>query len=189
MSVESLAIVLHHSKAKGTAKLVLVGIANHDGDGGAWPTVATLARYANTDPRSVQRALATLEKLGELRRSINGGGVGDLATFQRPNLYHLNIMCPADCDRTRHHRTRSSGALLDPVTLASPGDTVVTPGVTFASPAPLTPVSPKPSQELTTHLSRTKSPNRARPKASCGHDLVDDRHCGYGCPITIGATA
>ena len=31
MSVEALALVLHHSQAQGTAKVVLIGIASHLG--------------------------------------------------------------------------------------------------------------------------------------------------------------
>lgn len=162
MSVESLAIVLHHSRAKGTAKLVLVGIANHDGDGGAWPTVATLAKYANTDPRTVQRAITTLENLGELRRNVQAGGTADISSFQRPNLYELNIMCPGDCDRSRHHRTRRKPGFTDPLTLASPGDADVTRGVTQMSPDPLTSASPKPSIEPITHLPEKNLSNRAR---------------------------
>ncbi len=105
MSIESMAIALHHSKATGTAKLVLLGIANHDGDGGAWPTIDTLARYANCDRRSVQRALDRLEQLGEVRRIFQDGGDHNIADHRRPNRYQILVQCPATCDRTRHHRT------------------------------------------------------------------------------------
>lgn len=105
MSVESLAIVLHHSQAKGTAKLVLIGIANHDGDGGAWPTIDTLARYANVTARNVQKALDTLEALGEVRRIYQAGGDHNIADHRRPNRYKILLQCPSSCDRTKHHRT------------------------------------------------------------------------------------
>lgn len=105
MSVESIAIALHHSKATGTAKLVLLGIANHDGDGGAWPTIDTLARYANCDRRNVQRALDRLETLGEVRRVYQAGGDHNIADHRRPNRYQILLQCPSSCDRTRHHRT------------------------------------------------------------------------------------
>jgi hypothetical protein len=104
VSVEALAIVLHHSRAKGTAKLVLVGVANHEGDGGAWPTVATLARYANVDVRSAQRSLVKLQELGELWVEDQAGGLAGTADCDRPNLYHVRVRCPTWCDGSPQHR-------------------------------------------------------------------------------------
>lgn len=142
MSVEHLAIVLHHSRAKGTDKLVLLGIANHSGDGGSWPAVATLARYANVAPRSVQRSLDGLVRLGELRRDLQAGGTlsSHRHTWERPNRYEVLVTCPADCDRTPQHRrypqapAPSSTAVDSPdspasdrVTPTSPPDTGVVP--------------------------------------------------------------
>lgn len=104
MSVEALAIVLHHSRAKGTAKLVLIGIANHDGDGGAYPTHETLARYANVDERNVRRAIDKLASLGEVVVHVGRGGDRDCPEDLRPNLYELRVSCPVWCDRSRQHR-------------------------------------------------------------------------------------
>jgi helix-turn-helix protein len=105
MSVESMAVVLHHSPAKGTDKLILLGIANHDGDGGAWPSVATLAKYANIDTRGVQKVLARLEQSGQITRYVQEGGTLAMRNGQRPNRYVINVVCPTDCDRTTAHRT------------------------------------------------------------------------------------
>jgi hypothetical protein len=105
MSVESMAVVLHHSPAKGTDKVILLGIANHDGDGGAWPSVATLAKYANIDTRGVQKVLARLEESGQIARYVQEGGTLAMRNGQRPNRYVINVVCPADCDRTTAHRT------------------------------------------------------------------------------------
>jgi hypothetical protein len=132
MSIESLAIALHHSRARGATKLVLLGIANHDGDGGAWPAVSTLAKYANVDKRSVQRSLDQLERLGEVRRIIGQGGDHSAADNRRPNLYRFLLACPHDCDRTSQHRTARVAAimlderLLTGVTPAPPHDVGVT---------------------------------------------------------------
>jgi len=76
MSVEMIALVLNKSRAEGRAKLVLIGIANHHGDNGAWPSLETLARYANASERSVRRDLRYLEELGELSVEINGSEFG-----------------------------------------------------------------------------------------------------------------
>lgn len=103
-----MAAVLHHSRAKGTAKLVLLGIANHEGDGGAWPTVSTLARYANVEARNVRKALRQLEASGELRTLTQTGGMVDQDDETRPNLYRVQIHCPVDCDGTAQHRTTAS---------------------------------------------------------------------------------
>lgn len=131
MSVEHLSIVLHHSKAKGTAKLVLLGIANHAGDGGAWPSVGTLATYANAEPRTVQRAIQKLIGSGELRVAVQAGGLADWDDYTRPNRYDVLLACPPWCDRTANHRdTRSRQDRLwkNPVTPTSGGDTSVTGG-------------------------------------------------------------
>lgn len=77
MSIEVMTHVLRNSKATGRAKLVLLGIANHQGDNGAWPSIKTLATYANSSERSVQRDIQTLIDLGELLVEVNaapGGG-------------------------------------------------------------------------------------------------------------------
>lgn len=104
MSVETLALVLHHSRATGTDKLVLIGIANHDGDGGAWPSVSTLAKYANVQPRAVQKSIRKLEQLGEVVVHRNAGGTLATAAHERPNRYDVMVACPPNCDRTKNHR-------------------------------------------------------------------------------------
>lgn len=168
MSVEAVAIALHHSRAKGAVKLVLIGIANHDGDGGSWPAVSTLATYAGVEPRTVQRAITELEKLGEVRRIVQGGGTRETADHRRPNLYQFLLQCPPDCDRSKNHRTRHRAA---PVALdveyrdgewrAEPAPGVVDntpparvtptpPVVPRVTPTPgggVTPTSPEPSLE------------------------------------------
>lgn len=104
MSVEAMAIALHHSQARGTAKVVLLGIANHAGDGGAFPKIATLAKYANVHPRRVVEALNTLGELGEIIIYRKDGGGRRTPEHQRPNLYELVLECPPECDRSMHHR-------------------------------------------------------------------------------------
>ncbi|MFC8038731.1 helix-turn-helix domain-containing protein [Paenarthrobacter sp. NPDC057355] len=104
MSVESMAIVMNHSKASGTDKLVLLGIASHDGDGGAWPSIATLARYANVEPRTVQRSINKLGHAGELIVYANDGGTRSLPDYRRPNRYEIALKCPPNCDGTSRHK-------------------------------------------------------------------------------------
>lgn len=88
MSVEIMSLVLNHSKATGRAKIVLLGIANHQGDEGSWPSIATLARYANASERSVKRDLKDLVELGELRIDVQAAPIGGQ---YKTNLYWVTI--------------------------------------------------------------------------------------------------
>jgi hypothetical protein len=88
MSIEAVSLVLNQSKATGRAKLVLIGIANHLGDQGAWPSISTLARYANSSERSVKRDIQELVELGELKVELQNAPIrGQYKT----NLYWLTI--------------------------------------------------------------------------------------------------
>jgi hypothetical protein len=95
VTVEAMAIALHHSRSRGSAKLVLIGIANHDGDGGAWPSMGTLSLYAGCNERNVHYAVETLVKLGEISVDTNGGGM-------RATADHM-LKCPPNCDGTSRH--------------------------------------------------------------------------------------
>lgn len=122
MSIEAMAIALHHSRATGTAKLVLLGIASHDGDGGSWPSRATLAKYAGIrDQGAIRKAVNTLIDLREVRRHINGGGGPDRADYLRPNRYEFLLECPPHCDRSSQHRDTRRAARYMPRYLDIPG--------------------------------------------------------------------
>lgn len=174
MSVEAMTIVLHHSCATGTAKLVLLGIANHEGDGGAWPAIDTLARYANCDPRTAQRAIEKLIEVGELKRHVNEGGDRRTRSDRRPNLYRILTVCPPNCDRSTQHRlvdnSGSRGGA--PVTPQAPrGDASVANGVT--------PVSPEPSSNHPLDHLPAKSPVTRVPAHAHSFDEVSG-YCGCG---------
>jgi hypothetical protein len=110
MSIESIAVCLHHSRATGTDKVVLLGIANHDGDGGSWPAIATLAKYANVNERNTQKSIERLIELGEIRRHMQQGGNAKTRPDKRPNRYEVLVRCPADCDGSSQHRNGVSRA-------------------------------------------------------------------------------
>lgn len=102
MSAEAVTVVLHHSKAEGTAKLVLWGIANHHSDAGAWPSISTLSKYASVSERRVQQIIRELAAMGEIAIEEQGG----LGQHQyKTNRYHILIQCPADCDGSLNHKT------------------------------------------------------------------------------------
>ena len=114
MSIESMAACLHHSKASGSDKLVLLGIANHDGDGGAWPSITTLAKYANISERSVQKCVDKLIELNEITRHINKGGNENTRGDRRPNRYEILVRCPQECDGTTRHGVNRSALRGEP---------------------------------------------------------------------------
>lgn len=172
MSVEALSAVLHHSRATGAAKLVLLGIANHAGDGGAWPTLATLGKYANVTPRNVRKHLTTLQSLGEIRVQLQAGGTPDLDDFRRPNRYDVLVVCPPWCDRSTQHRdtrrgSRQSSLWTNPRAESTPPVGIDPPPRSESTPDPRSESTPKPSNEST--------PNSAdRPSAS-STDRARDR--------------
>lgn len=169
MSVEAMALVLHHSRAKGTAKLVLLGIANHEGDGGSWPTIETLAKYANVDERNVQMAIAKLVNAGELASERQQGGTRKMRDTARPNLYRVLVRCPMMCDGSTAHRVRPY-----PQPAALPGMPRPV-GVTDSSPTPDRgdeSITPRGDESITQTVSNHPSESvpssvtgpRARPK-------------------------
>ena len=135
MSAEAVTVVLHHSKTEGTTKLVLWGIANHHSDSGAWPSIATLAKYAQVSERRVQQIIRDLARIGEIAIEEQGG----LGQHQyKTNRYHILIQCPADCDGSLNHKTGvKSGAVRGEI----------------QSPSGVKPVSPEPNKELNNNLS------------------------------------
>lgn len=145
-----MAIVLHHSPSSGTDKVVLLGIANHDGDGGAWPSIATLAKYANVAERNVQLAIKRLEASGQITRHFQEGGTLIMRNGQRPNRYVINLRCPVDCDRSTNHKVptpvpadRGDASVTPDAVVTRRGDAVVT----RTGDASITQTIQEPSQE------------------------------------------
>lgn len=73
MGFEAVKCVFAHSRATPLARLVLVCIATHQGENGAWPSVPTLARETGGTERGVYLALKQLEQLGELQIQRKSG--------------------------------------------------------------------------------------------------------------------
>ena len=65
MSVKVMSDVWQSSQSKGTARLVLLAIADHCNPSGiAWPSLTRLASYVNVDRRNVIHAVNTLVQIG-----------------------------------------------------------------------------------------------------------------------------
>lgn len=108
MSVEMISLVLNHSRSEGRAKVVLIGIANHCGDNGAWPSIATLAKYANSSERSVKRDIKYLQELGELVVEPQGG---EGKSQYKTNKYWISISGVTD-GAIRGDRVGKSGVTI-----------------------------------------------------------------------------
>ena len=88
MSIQTMQAVWQHSKAEGRARLVLLAIADHQGEIGAWPSIATLAKMVNASNRSVQRDIAELHRIGELDVQIQSAPT---SRQYKSNLYWVTL--------------------------------------------------------------------------------------------------
>jgi hypothetical protein len=155
MSAEAVTVVLHHSKSDGSAKLVLWGIANHHSDQGAWPSVATLAKYANVSERRVQQIIRELASIGEIAIDEQGG----FSNHQyKTNRYFILLTCPADCDGTLQHKTGVKST-------AGRGEIYDNQGCNLES-SGVKPISPEPNKNLKKNLMLTsyRLPDDWQPK-------------------------
>lgn len=184
MSFEAMTVVLNHSRSKGTDRNVLIGIANHMGDGGAWPSIATLCRYAGgVEERTVQRSIAALVKLGELAVYPQQGGNRATPNGRRTNRYEVLIACPFNCDRTMNHRlielpVTQDALWITPPTPTSPGDAHVGGGVTSTSGVGVTSTSPEPVlRTSSTPVGEDLTVPRATAMPHCGECFLSYDEC------------
>ena len=112
MSVEITGKVWSQSQAKGTARLVLLAIADHANPSGVcWPSLRRLSSYVNVDRRNVIKAINSLVKMGELER-IDNGFTGRATTYK--------VTLGSDAPVTRDESVTSDATVTPPVTEASP---------------------------------------------------------------------
>ena len=101
MSISALTLALYHSKATYTKRLVLLAIANFEGEYGAFPSHDTIGRLAGgINRRTVQKNIEELIEMGELMK-VKRDGI--------TNLYHVTLRCPDGCDGTTQHRVSRRG--------------------------------------------------------------------------------
>jgi len=105
MSSEAMSAVLHHSKASPHAKLVLMAIAYHENETGAWMSQSTLARLCNMSERTIRRHIQELRDHYEIDIIPNdGAGHGARMT----NRYFIILECPESCDGSFSHKETSA---------------------------------------------------------------------------------
>ena len=88
MSIEIMNAVWQHSRADGRARLVLLAIADHQGEIGAWPSIARLAKMVNSSERSVQRDISYLQSIGELKVELQNAPINKQ---YKSNLYWVTL--------------------------------------------------------------------------------------------------
>jgi hypothetical protein len=80
--------VWKQSRSDGRARLVLLAIADHQGEIGAWPSISTLARMVNSSERSVQRDIQYLQSIGELTVEVQNAPTRQQ---YKSNLYWVTL--------------------------------------------------------------------------------------------------
>ena len=178
MSVVAMAWVLKsvHLEGDPVAKLVLLGLADHAADDGtaAWPSQATLSKYADVSVRTVRTKLRTLEELGLI-------ALGDqeftahLRADRRPAVYDLNLRAEISSGRKRasgREEVREETVFRPPATLRAEAEL----------PYGRKLFSHKPS--LTTQKKPTGSDAPAQPVDNSAQKLVAEwvDHCNGGRP-------
>ena len=104
MSIQVMQAVWQHSQSQGRARLVLLAIADHQGEIGAWPSIQTLAKMVNASSRSVQRDIQELQELGELKVEIQSAPTN---RQYKSNLYW--VILPGVTDLTSGVTDLTSG--------------------------------------------------------------------------------
>jgi hypothetical protein len=84
MSVQAITSVIERSELRGTARLVLVALANRDGDDGICPSIDRVAKDCRMSRRAVQEAIKRAREAEELHIEPNAGPHGT-------NRYWLHI--------------------------------------------------------------------------------------------------
>lgn len=88
MTIEDLSAVFSHSRARGSAKLVLIALADQStGDHRSSISLATLSRFAGVTVGAVRRAVGRLVTLGEL----------DAALTDEDVQYEVRVSCSRSC--------------------------------------------------------------------------------------------
>jgi len=149
MSISAVALALYHSKATYSDRLVLIAIANFEGEHGAWPAIETIGRLSGgINRRTVQRSIDSLIALGELREERREGFT---------NRYYVEITCPDECDRSANHRKNKGGGVqTTPVQMpqggvastTKGGGVETTGGAVYRPPEPLNNLEKKPLPNL-----------------------------------------
>jgi len=88
MSIEVSNAVWRHSKATGRTKLILLAIADHQGEQGAWPSISTLAKMTNSSERSIKRDIQDLQAMGELKVEVQKA---PMSGKYKTNLYWVTL--------------------------------------------------------------------------------------------------
>lgn len=95
MSIEHYDAVLAHSRAEGSARLVMLALAHRMNPAThfAWPSIDLLMHETRLSERAIRGAFTTLVQLGELTRDTRDGNRG----------FSFTLQCPDGCAGDRNH--------------------------------------------------------------------------------------
>jgi len=117
MSIEATNLVWSKSRAKGSARLVLLCIANHiNQEGVAWPSVRKISDDTAVSERQVSRAISDLEEMGEIRVVEKGDGRG------RSTIYRITLK--GDISSIKDDTLSIKGDMVSPNAQTEKGDMV-----------------------------------------------------------------
>lgn len=116
MSVSGTAWVWEHSRSQGSARLVLLAIADrvNETTGTAWPSLADLAKRTRLGRRTVQTAIRELEGLGELKVEP-GGGRGHCHIYRLPETAQDLHPSPPETAQILHPSESETAQILHPL--------------------------------------------------------------------------
>lgn len=187
MSIEATSLVWSKSKAKGSARLVLLCISNYiNKNGVAWPSIKTIAGDTMVSERQVSRAISELEELREIEIVEKGDGRG------RSTVYKITIKDDAMSPLPTQPQQIKDDTMSEKGDISSTkDDTMSTKDDTMSSQSlePLTdnhkeplkgerpPVNPFPFKPLEKNRQPTAADLRARAIAdACGLMMTVPRH-------------
>jgi hypothetical protein len=138
MSIEIMNAVWRESKSTGRARLLLLCIADHQGELGAWPSIKRLSEMVNASERSVQRDIQLLEKLGELRVELRSAPTRGR---YKANRYWVNLPSTQEVTNPKDEMTDEAEEVTD-------SDVEVTAGGVLTITKPLLEPAHSPQREL-----------------------------------------
>ena len=83
-----ISMVRKHSRSKGTARVVLLLLADHHGERDPFPSIELLCEDANVERSNLKTALTRLVRLGEIEKVSRPG---------HTNIYKIKLGCPEGC--------------------------------------------------------------------------------------------
>lgn len=161
MSVQAIAAVFDHSESRGSARVVMIVLAEHaDPYGFCWPGVKRLAHQCRIDRRNVQRHVLQQVEAGELEVCYREG---------QSNVYRILLPGLREIDDEQLVKLSEWGVTVSPPLAISP---------------PVASAPPKPSTSKPKGSIREVLRTKYAFCQSCGTELNPSGYCEAGCEVS-----